>query len=290
MKLKLSPVWMAILAAVFYALNAPFSKLLLGSVDASAMASLLYLGAGIGMLLLLPVHRGKEKRQSGLTARDVPYGIAMVVLDIAAPLLLMHGLRYTTSANAALLNNFEIVATSLIALVIFHEKIDRRLWCAIGVVTLASMLLSLEDAQSLSFSGGSLLVLGACVCWGFENNCTRMMSHADPLCIVVIKGLGSGAGAGFVMLLSGEAYPAWPLILLALLLGFVSYGLSVYFYVYAQRDLGAARTSAYYAIAPFVGVVLSFLMFRALPGVLFFIALALMIWGSWLLSVEPRKK
>ena len=288
--MKLSPVWMAILAAVFYALNAPFSKLLLGSVDASAMASLLYLGAGIGMLLLLPLHRGKEKRQSGLTARDVPYGIAMVVLDIAAPLLLMHGLRYTTSANAALLNNFEIVATSLIALVIFHEKIDRRLWCAIGVVTLASMLLSLEDAQSLNFSGGSLLVLGACVCWGFENNCTRMMSHADPLYIVVIKGLGSGAGAGLVMLLSGEAYPAWPLILLALLLGFVSYGLSVYFYVYAQRDLGAARTSAYSAIAPFVGVALSFLMFRTLPGVLFFIALALMIWGSWLLSVEPRQK
>ncbi|MGN0746319.1 MAG: DMT family transporter, partial [Aristaeellaceae bacterium] len=215
---------------------------------------------------------------------------AMVVLDIAAPVLLMNGLTRTSSANAALLNNFEIVATSLIALAVFHERIDRRLWCAIGVVTVASMLLSVEDAGSLTFSSGSLLVLLACVCWGFENNCTRMMSHGDPLYIVAIKGLGSGAGAAVVAWLSRETMPEWRLIPLAMLLGFVSYGLSVYCYVYAQRSLGAARTSAYYAIAPFVGVGISFLMFREMPGPLFLIALALMLWGSWLLSVEPRKQ
>ena len=283
------PAGLAILAAVFYALNAPFSKLLLRDVDPSTMASLLYLGAGVGMALLLPLRRGSSKGGSGLTRADAPYAVAMVVLDIVAPVLLMNGLTRTSSANAALLNNFEIVATSLIALAVFHERIDRRLWCAIGVVTLASMLLSVEDAQSLAFSGGSLLVLLACVCWGFENNCTRMMSHGDPLYIVVIKGLGSGAGAAVVAWLSGAAMPELPLIPLAMLLGFVSYGLSVYCYVYAQRSLGAARTSAYYAIAPFVGVGISFLMFQETPGPLFLIAMALMLWGSWLLSVEPGK-
>ncbi|MGN1020905.1 MAG: DMT family transporter [Aristaeellaceae bacterium] len=284
------PAGLAILAAVFYALNAPFSKLLLRDVDPSAMASLLYLGAGVGMALLLPLRRGSAKGGSGLTRADVPYAAAMVALDIAAPVLLMNGLTRTSSANAALLNNFEIVATSLIAFVVFREQIDRRLWCAIGVVTVASMLLSVEDAQSLAFSGGSLLVLLACVCWGFENNCTRMMSHGDPLYIVVIKGLGSGAGAAVVAWLGGEALPALPLIPLAMLLGFVSYGLSVYCYVYAQRSLGAARTSAYYAIAPFVGVGISFLMFRDKPGPLFIMAFVLMLWGSWLLSVEPKPR
>ncbi|MGN0778700.1 MAG: DMT family transporter [Aristaeellaceae bacterium] len=290
MKRKMTaPAGLAILAAVFYALNAPFSKLLLEDVPPSTMAALLYLGAGVGMAMLLPLRRGSEKRSSGLTRADIPYAVAMVVLDIAAPVLLMNGLLRTSPASAALLNNFEIVATSLIALVIFHERIDRRLWCAIGVVTVASMLLSVEDVQSLTFSSGSLLVLLACVCWGFENNCTRMMSHGDPLYIVVIKGLGSGVGAAVVGWLSGEGMPAMPLIPLAMLLGFVSYGLSVYCYVYAQRSLGAARTSAYYAIAPFVGVGLSFMMFREEPGPLFFVALAMMVWGSWLLSVEPNQ-
>lgn len=277
----------AILAALFYALNAPLSKVLLGDVPPGMMASLLYLGAGVGMLLLTPVRRmAGLAPQEHLGKRDLPYTIGMIVLDVAAPVLLMYGLRLTSPANASLLNNFEIVATSVIALVIFRERISRRLWLGILTVMAASALLSLEDMSSLSFSTGSLMVLGACVCWGFENNCTRMMSHADPLEIVVIKGLGSGAGAMLVALLSRERLPAWGLIPLVMLLGFVSYGLSVYFYVYAQRSLGAAKTSAYYAIAPFAGVAISFLIFRENPGLQFFIALPLMLLGTWLTASE----
>lgn len=273
----------AILAALFYALNAPLSKVLLGDVPPGMMASMLYLGAGLGMLLLTPVRRvAGLAPQEHLSRRDLPYTIGMVLLDIAAPLLLMYGLRLTSPANASLLNNFEIVATSVIALAIFRERISCRLWLGIGTVMAASILLSVEDLSSLSFSAGSLLVLGAGVCWGFENNCTRMMSHADPLEIVVIKGLGSGAGAMLVALLSGERLPEAGMIPLVLLLGFVSYGLSVYCYVYAQRSLGAAKTSAYYAIAPFAGVAISFLIFRENPGLQFFIALPLMLLGTWL--------
>lgn len=280
---------MAILAALFYALNAPLSKVLLGDVPPGMMASLLYLGAGVGMLLLTPVRRlAGLAPQEHLGKRDLPYTIGMIVLDVAAPVLLMYGLRLTSPANASLLNNFEIVATSVIALVIFRERISRRLWLGILTVMAASALLSLEDMSSLSFSTGSLMVLGACVCWGFENNCTRMMSHADPLEIVVIKGLGSGAGAMLVALMSRESLPAWGLIPLVMLLGFVSYGLSVYFYVYAQRSLGAAKTSAYDAIAPFAGVAISFLIFRENPGLQFFIALPLMLLGTWLTASEDE--
>ena len=275
----------AILAAALYALNSPFSKLLLlRDVPPTMMAGFLYLGAGVGMGLLGLIRARGNRREAPLTRRDLPYTLGMVVLDIAAPIFLMLGLKSTTAANASLLNNFEIVATSLIAMLLFREKIGRRLWLAIGLITLSSLLLSLEDADSLRFSMGSLFVLLACVCWGLENNCTRMLSRGDPLEVVVIKGFGSGLGSVIIALAVGERFPALGHMALILLLGFVAYGLSIYFYVYAQRDLGAAKTSAYYAVAPFIGVALSFLIFRELPGPLFFLALAIMIAGTWLVN------
>ena len=138
-------------------------------------------------------------------------------------------------------------------MVFFREKIGKQLWVAIGLITLSSILLTIEDASSFQFSTGSLFVLLACVCWGFENNCTRCLSHSDPLEIVIVKGLCSGIGSVIIGLTIGESLPGIRDILLILLLGFVAYGLSIYFYVYAQRDLGAAKTSAYYAVAPFIG-------------------------------------
>ncbi len=281
-------IFYAILAAALYALNAPVSKLLLQNVPATMMAGFLYLGAGIGMAVLGLVRSraGHGTQEMRLTKKDLPYTLGMVVLDIAAPVFLMIGLTRTTAANASLLNNFEIVATSVIALLIFKEKIGKRLWTAIGLITLSSILLSMEDASSFQFSFGSLFVLAACVCWGLENNCTRCLSKSDPLEIVVIKGFGSGIGSVILGLVVGESLPMWSDILKILLLGFVAYGLSIYFYVYAQRDLGAAKTSAYYAVAPFIGVLLSFIIFREIPGVLFFIALAFMIIGTWMVNKE----
>ena len=101
----------------------------------------------------------------------------------------------------------------------------------------------MEDAGSFQFSFGSLFVLAACVCWGLENNCTRCLSKSDPLEIVMIKGVGSGIGSIIIGLVVGESLPVWSDILKILLLGFVAYGLSIYFYVYAQRYLGAEKTS-----------------------------------------------
>ncbi len=279
-------VFFAVLAAALYALNAPASKLLLRNVPPTMTAGFLYLGAGAGMAVMGLVRSGTGHgaRETRLTRKDLPYTLGMVALDIAAPIFLLIGLTRTTAANASLLNNFEIVATSVIALLIFKEKIGRRLWAGIGLITLSSILLSVEDAGSFQFSLGSLFVLLACVCWGLENNCTRKLSHSDPLRIVVIKGFGSGIGSVIIGLVIGEKLPLWGDALKILLLGFVAYGLSIYFYVYAQRDLGAAKTSAYYAVAPFIGVLLSFIIFREIPGALFFIALAVMIAGTWLVN------
>ena len=162
MTVKKNAIFYAILAAALYALNAPISKLLLIRIPSTMMAGLLYLGAGSGMFLMEKF--AKNKQEQPLTKKELPFTVAMVVLDIAAPIFLMIGLTKCSAANASLLNNFEIVATSLIALFIFREVISKRLWFAIVLVTLSSILLSFEDMSSLEFSWGSLLVLLACVC------------------------------------------------------------------------------------------------------------------------------
>ena len=281
-------IFWAILAAGLYALNAPVSKLLLEEVPPTMMAALLYLGAGIGLAVVRLVQRmtGKGKKETPLTKKDMPYTVGMVVLDIAAPIFLMVGLTMTTAANASLLNNFEIVATAVIALFIFREAISRRLWLAIVLVTISSAILSVEDVTSFTFSYGSIFVLLACVCWGLENNCTRMISHKDPLEIVVIKGSGSGLGSLVLAFFLGES--ALPLVywVCTLLLGFVAYGLSIFFYIYAQRYLGAAKTSAYYALAPFMATALSLVIFREKPSISFFIALLIMAVGTYFASTD----
>lgn len=281
----------ALLAAVLYAVNAPVSKLLLREVPAAVMAALLYLGAGTGVFLMGIAQRlsGRKQEERPLTKRELPYTAGMVALDIAAPMLLMAGLARTTAANASLLNNFEIVATAVTALVVFREAISKRLRLAIALVTASSLLLSFEDMSSLSFSRGSLLVLLACVCWGFENNCTRMLSSKDPMEIVVIKGFGSGLGCLVIAFAMGERLPGATLCICALVLGFVAYGLSIYFYICAQRYLGAAKTSTYYAAAPFVGAGLSMLIFWEAPGLTYLAALAIMLAGTYFAATDGRK-
>ena len=291
MNRNMKAILMAVLAAALFGLNAPVSKVLLAEVPAAFMASLLYFGAGLGMLAVSLVKRaGKgEHLEARITKKEMPYVTGMILLDVAAPICLMVGLSTAAPANASLLNNFEIVATSLIALTIFREYIGRRMWISFGLITLSCMILSFEDIGSFSFSTGSVFILLACVFWGFENNCTRMLSSKDPVEIVVIKGLGSGAFSLAIALWLGQAGTNIPYIIAALLLGFVSYGLSIYFYVLAQRELGAARTSAYYAVAPFIGVLFSVVIFGQRFTATFILALGMMIAGAYFAVAERHR-
>ena len=283
-------VFLAIIAAALYAINSPLSKILLNYVPSTLMAGFLYLGAGLGMGVIALFRRtgSPVNKEKSIGKGDIPYTLAMIVLDIAAPIFLLLGLSHTSAASASLLNNFEIVATAIIALMIFKEKISPRLWAGIVCVTAACVILSADDFKSIDFSYGSLFILLACVCWGVENNCTRRLSDKDPMQIVVIKGIFSGLGSLIIGLILGERVTELWSIGAVLVLGFVAYGLSIFFYVYAQRMLGAARTSAYYAIAPFIGAFLSLMIFRDLPRYTYFIALGVMIVGAYLCaSDEP---
>lgn len=283
---------LAILAAALYAISSPFSKLFLDYMPSTLMAGFLYIGAGLGMAAIALLQKLSEhnRKEDTLAKAELPYTIAMIVLDIVAPICLLTGLSLTTAANASLLNNFEIVATSFIALIFFKERISPRLWLGIIAITISCMILSFEDMSSLYFSKGSLFVLLAACCWGLENNCTRKLSSKDPLQIVLLKGIFSGSGSLVIGFVIGERIETLWCIPCVLLLGFVAYGLSIYTYVYAQRLLGASRTSAYYAIAPFIGVFLSLIMFREIPGVSFCIALFFMLVGAWLSSSDTPLK
>lgn len=291
MKAKNIATIYAILAAALYAINVPVSKKLLNYVEPTMMASFLYLGAGLGLLIygLFQTRISKGERKERLTKKELPYTVAMVVLDIAAPILLMLGITMTNSANVSLLNNFEIVATSIIALVIFKEIISKRLWFAIVLVTIASVVLSFEGVDSFTFNQGSLFVLGACLCWGFENNCTKMISNKSSVEIVVIKGTFSGLGSLVVAFVVGESFPAVKWLVCVMVLGFVAYGLSIHFYIMAQKELGAAKTSAYYAIAPFLGVAFSMLLLYERPGIQFYLALLIMIFSTYLMIKDTME-
>ena len=273
----------AVVAAALYAINVPFSKILLDHVAPTMMAAFLYLGAGLGIFLYSLVSKalGKGSPTEPLTKKELPCTVAMVVLDIIAPILLMFGIKSSHAANVSLINNFEIVATSLIALLIFKEFISRRLWIAIVLVTAASIILSFEGSGALEFNTGSLFVFGACLCWGIENSCTRMISNKSSVEIAVIKGTFSGLGSLVVALMAGERIPSAFWMVCVLLLGFVAYGLSIYFYVMAQKDLGAAKTSAYYSIAPFLGVAFGMLFLGERPAIQFYVALLVMIASTY---------
>lgn len=288
MKRQKSATVFALLAAALYAINVPLSKLLLEHVAPTMLAALLYLGAGLGLLVYSGAEKLLKRRRSKepLTKKELPYTVAMVLLDIMAPILLMAGIARTNSANVSLLNNFEIVATSVIALVVFREVISRQLWIAILLVTVASGILSFEGAGSFVFNEGSLLTLGACICWGFENNCTKMISNKSSEEIVIIKGCFSGLGSLTIALGLGQSFPSAKWILAALVLGFVAYGLSINFYIMAQKELGAAKTSAYYSIAPFLGVAFSMLLLRERPGIQFYVALVIMAVSTVLMGKD----
>ncbi|SHO43413.1 DMT family transporter [Anaerocolumna xylanovorans] len=280
----------AILAAFLFSLNSPFSKLLLEKIPPALMAALLYLGAGFGMTFLYLLQRtSHHKKEARLTKQELPFILGMIFLDIAAPILLMSGLTKTSAANASLLGNFEIAATALIAFFVFKEAIGKRLWEALLLITAGCLILSVSDIRSFALSSGSLLVLLASICWGLENNCTRMLSLKSPMEIVILKGFGSGLGSLIISLATEKPSFHMPSVLAACLLGFVSYGLSIFFYVMAQRELGAARTGAYYAFAPFIGVFLSFLLFRERLTLSFLAALLLFGLGAYLASSERHK-
>ena len=278
---KIIAIIFAILSSALYAINIPLSKLLLNDTPPTMMASYLYLGAGFGVGILFLLTKNKENKNSEkYTKKDLKYVIGMIILDIIAPILLMFGLLDSASSNASLLNNFEIVCTSLIALFIFKEQISKKMWVAIILITISSFVLSFNDITTFKLSWGAIYVLLATLCWGLENNCTRNLANKNVYSVITIKGIFSGLGSLIVALVLKEQFPDFIYIVLAMILGFIAYGLSIFFYILAQGEIGASKTSAYYSVAPFIGALLSFIILKESLSITYFIGLLIMIIGT----------
>ncbi|MGC5887290.1 DMT family transporter [Ralstonia pseudosolanacearum] len=278
----------ALAAALLFGASTPLAKTLTGAISPILLAGLLYLGSGLGLAGVLLARRltrkPAETAQPGpaIPRREIPWLLGAILAGgVAGPALLMTGLTQNGAAPASLLLNVEGVFTALIAWIVFKENADRQIVLGMLAIVAGGVLLSWQpDAASLSPS--ALLIVAACACWAIDNNLTRNASSNDAVLIACLKGLVAGTcNTGFA-LAAGNALPSALPLASAMVVGFAGYGVSLALFVVALRHLGTARTGAYFSVAPLFGVVISFLIWPEIPGVLFWLAATLMALGVWL--------
>jgi drug/metabolite transporter (DMT)-like permease len=282
----------ALLAALLFGASAPLAKIFLGSLSPTELAGALYLGSGLGLALwqwTRIFRRDQSRREPGVQRADWAWLAGAIFFGgIVAPVLLMTGLQSMPASSTSLLLNLEGVLTALLAWFVFRENFDRRILLGMAAIVTGGGLLSFGAGKAGGFSWGALAIIGACFCWAIDNNLTRKVSGADPVQIAMLKGLS----AGTINLLIGWGAGGKPafggLVAAAGLLGFLSYGVSLTCFVLALRELGTARTSAYFSTAPFIGVTLSLFLLHEVPPLLFWPALLLMLFGVWLHLTEDH--
>ena len=278
----------ALAAALLFGASTPLAKLLVGEVPPLMLAGLLYLGSGIGLAITMFVRWTLMRTiDTGIAALHVPKSERMWLLGaiiaggVLGPALLMAGLASSDAAAASLLLNVEGVLTAVLAWVVFRENADKGVVAGMIAIVLGGVMLSWQSGEA-RISTGALLIVAACACWAVDNNLTRKVSTNDAMLIACLKGLVAGSCNTALAFASGSDFPGWSTIGAAMAVGFGGYGLSLVLFVLALRGLGTARTGAYFSVAPLFGVVISLMFWPEMPGVLFWLAAALMAVGVWL--------
>ena len=285
--------WLAILSALFFSLNVPVSKFLLQTISPYWLASLLYFGAGLGMLLFR--FFGKRQEKSKVNIRhQFQWFVLMIFLDILAPILFLIGVNTTDGVVVGLLSNTELIFTLVVALIVFKEKLNPTLWLSLSLIFIGVFLSNIPDG-SFQFQIGQLWILFAMALWGLENNVSRKLSLGNPLNVVMIKGLATGIGTMIISVVLLETIPSTVDIIIALFAGFIIYGGSLIFYVFSQRTLGAARVQMIQSFAPLTGGLLAFLFFNEVVGIYtwfgyLLVMIALSMIGLDLLKKDPKSR
>jgi len=283
---------LALLSAALFGISTPFAKLLLGDgVSPWLLAGLLYLGSGLGLAVLQLMRKasGKVLAEAPLRRADLPW-LALIVLSggIVGPVLLMLGLAMTAASTASLLLNLESLATMALAWVLFGENVDRRLLLGAAAILAGAALLSWQGGPA-GFGWGAAAIAAACLAWGLDNNLTRRLSAADPMQIALIKGLAAGAVNLILALIAGAQMPSATAIGGAAVIGFIGYGVSLVLFVFGLRHLGAARTGAYFATAPFIGALVAIALLGEPLTLRLLIAGLLMALGLYLHLAEAHE-
>jgi drug/metabolite transporter (DMT)-like permease len=282
-------VALALLSAALFGVSTPAAKALLGEVSPTILAGIFYCGAGIGIAVLRRV-RANSGGEASLNRTELPWlGAAILSGGVIGPLLLMTGLSMTDAAAASLLLTLEGVATALIAWFVFRENFDARVALGMACLVAGALVLAWTGQPSFSARLGPLAIVGACVAWGLDNNLTRKVSLSDPLQIVQFKGLIAGPFLLALGLVAGDRLPGPTITLVAGAVGFLGYGVSLALFVLALRQLGAARTGAYFSTAPFLGAVAAILFLRE-PLTLQLVGAGLLMGvGLWLHLTEHHE-
>ena len=287
-------VLLAFISAALFGISTPAAKALLGSIDPAVLAGLLYCGAGIGIAVVRRIARPliapDATIEAPLGSADLPWlAGAIAAGGIVGPLLLMVGLARTDAAAASLLLTLEGVATALLAWFVFHENFDRRIALGMACLVAGAIVLSWTGQPTMSGLFGPLAIAGACAAWGLDNNLTRKVSLADPLQIVELKGLIAGPVNLGLGLWVGGSLPALSPLLIAGVVGFLGYGVSLALFVLALRHLGTARTGAYFSTAPFLGAVAAIFFLQEPITTQLVVAGILMGFGVWLHLTEDHE-
>jgi drug/metabolite transporter (DMT)-like permease len=280
----MSGVPAALSAALLFGASTPLAKLLLGDVSPWLLAGLLYLGSGIGLALLLALTRAERAH---LGAGDWRW-LAGAVLSggVLGPVLLMWGLSRMPASGAALLLNAEAVFTALLAWFAFGENFDRRIALGMALIVAGAAVLSWPGEAGFGAAAPALAVIAASLAWAIDNNLTRKVALADARYVAMVKGLAAGATNTALALLLGARLPELPVAAMAGVLGFVGYGISLALFVRALRELGTARTGAYFSTAPFAGAALGLLFLHETLTWNLAVAATLMALGVWLHLTE----
>ncbi|MDW5563845.1 MAG: EamA family transporter [Methanomassiliicoccus sp.] len=284
---RLRPFVYIILSAALFGISAPVAKLLVSDIGPVALAGLLYLGAFLGLVLLRVSPLGRNEKETVLKRSELPYLAGSIICGgVIAPILLMTGIASVTGIASSLLLNLEGVATALIAWLAFKEAVGRRTWAALVVMTAAGVLLALDTGGGETSIFGAALIVMAMALWGLDNNLTSKIASTGPQRIAMLKGLVAGTASLSMSFLLGQAPALGPEILAALLLGSLSYGVSLVLFILALGSLGPARTGAFFALGPFIGAVAAVVLLQEMPNLVIVPAGALMALGAYLLLTE----
>lgn len=282
----------ALASAALFGASTPAAKALLGTVHPAVLAGLLYCGAGLGVAILrrTGLFANKSAPEAALQRADIPW-LASAILcgGIAGPLLLMAGLARTDASTASLLLTLEGAATALMAWFVFKENFDLRIAAGMACLLAGAVILSWTGAPTLQGLSGPLAIAGACIAWGLDNNLTRKVSLSDPLQIVELKGLVAGPLSLALGLWAGGEIPVVQPLLVAMLVGFAGYGVSLALFIVALRHLGTARTGAYFATAPFLGAAAAVIALSEPVTFQLAAAGAVMAAGVWLHLTERHE-
>lgn len=276
----------ALTSAVLFGASTPLAKLMLATVSPWLMAGLLYIGSGISLTLFRALRQRPPARLEPGEWRWLAG--AILAGGVAAPGLLMYGLKNMPASGASLLLNVEGAFTVLIAWFVFHENFDRRIALGMVAIIAGAVVVSSTGATHFGAILPALAVLAACLGWAIDNNLTRRVSSSDATWIASVKGISAGSVNLVLAVLDGAHLPAVPKLAGALLIGALSYGVSLTLFVRALRYLGTARTGAYFSVAPFFGASVAVLLLGDALTPQILVAGCLMGFGVWLHLTESH--